>query len=86
MKHLIASLIALFPALGIIGSVPVISKEDDEAVVTRVLTDYYRAFSTQYAGRAGDLPYCHGCHRPDLTLHALLSDEVRPVSCATPRP
>jgi ketosteroid isomerase-like protein len=57
MKQLIASLIALFPALGIVGSVPVISKEDDEAVVTRVLTDYYRAFSTLDVQAI--LPYCH---------------------------
>jgi ketosteroid isomerase-like protein len=45
MKYLIAGLTALFPALGMIDSVPVSSGEDDEAVVTRVLTDYYRAFS-----------------------------------------
>jgi hypothetical protein len=46
MKQLIASLTALFPVLRIIGCVPVASEEDDEAVVTRLLTDYYRAFST----------------------------------------
>jgi ketosteroid isomerase-like protein len=46
MKHLFAGLTALLPALGVIGTVPVASGEDGEAVVTRVLTDYYRAFST----------------------------------------
>jgi hypothetical protein len=25
------------------------------------------------------------CNRPDLTLHALLSNQVRRVRCATPR-
>jgi hypothetical protein len=56
MKQLVVSLTALFPALGIIGSVTVIS-EDDEAVITRVLTDYYRAFSTLDVQAI--LPYCH---------------------------
>ena len=56
MKQLIASLTALFPALGMIDSVPVSSGEDDEAVVTRVLTDYYRAFSTLDVQAI--LPYC----------------------------
>jgi ketosteroid isomerase-like protein len=48
MKYLIAGLTWLFPALarGMIGSEPVASEENDEAVVTRILTDYYRAFST----------------------------------------
>jgi hypothetical protein len=46
MKYLLAGLTALFPALGMIGSVTTASREDDEAVVTRVLGDYYRAFST----------------------------------------
>jgi hypothetical protein len=57
MKQLIASLTALFPAFGIIGSMPVISEADDEAVVTRVLTDYYRAFSTLDVQAI--LPYFH---------------------------
>jgi hypothetical protein len=26
------------------------------------------------------------CNRPDLTLHALLSDEVSRIRCTTPRP
>jgi ketosteroid isomerase-like protein len=57
MKQLIASLTVLFPALGMIDSVPVSSGEDDEAVVTRVLTDYYRAFSTLDVQAI--LPYFH---------------------------
>jgi len=57
MKHLIAGLTALFPALGMIGGEPVASEEHDEAVVTRVLADYYRAFSTLDVQAI--LPYYH---------------------------
>jgi ketosteroid isomerase-like protein len=46
MKHLIAGLTALLPALAMMGSMPVASEESDEAAVTRVLANYYRAFST----------------------------------------
>ena len=57
MQHLLAGLTALFPALGMIGSLHAASEEDDEAVVTRVLTDCYSAFSTLDVQAI--LPYFH---------------------------
>jgi ketosteroid isomerase-like protein len=57
MKHLIAGLMLLFPALGMFPSVLLAAGEDDKAAVTRVLTDYYRAFSKLDVQAI--LPYFH---------------------------
>ena len=55
MKHLIAGLTSLFPVLGMVSPQPV--GKGDIAAVTRVLTDYYNAFSTLDVQAI--LPYYH---------------------------
>jgi ketosteroid isomerase-like protein len=45
MKHLIVGLPSLFPVLGMVLSARLAAAEDDKAAVTRLLTDYYNAFS-----------------------------------------
>ena len=57
MKHLIAGLMLLFPALGTFPGVLLAAGEDDKAAATRVLTDYYSAFSRLDV--QGILPYFH---------------------------
>jgi len=57
MKHLIVSLTSLLPALGILASVSRPAGEDDKAAVTRVLNDYYSAFST--LDMQAFVPYYH---------------------------
>jgi ketosteroid isomerase-like protein len=46
MNHLILGLSSLFPVLGMVPSARLAVAEDDKAAVTRLLTDYYNAFST----------------------------------------
>ena len=46
MKHLVVGLSLLFPVLGMVLSARLAAAEDDKAAVTRLLTDYYTAFST----------------------------------------
>jgi ketosteroid isomerase-like protein len=84
MKHLIAGLMLLFPALGMFPSVLLAAGEDDKAAVTRVLTDYYRAFSKLDVQAI--LPYFH---EPSLLIasegvaatptHAALAATFAPV-------
>ena len=57
MMHLIVSLTSLFPALGMVLSARPDAGEDDKAAVTRVLTDYYNAFSKLDVQAI--LPYYH---------------------------
>ena len=57
MKDLIVGLTSLFPALGIVPSAPLAAGEDNKTAVTRVLTDYYNAFSKLDVQRI--LPYFH---------------------------
>jgi hypothetical protein len=45
MKHMIAGLTSLVPALGMVTGALLARGEDDKAAVTRVLMDYYSAFS-----------------------------------------
>lgn len=63
MKHLIVGLTSLFPALGMVSSGPLAAGEDDIAAVTRVLTDYYGAFSKLDVQAI--LPYFH---EPSLVM------------------
>jgi ketosteroid isomerase-like protein len=55
--HLIGGLTSLFPALGMVLSTRFDAGEDDKAAVTRVLTDYYNAFSKLDVQAI--LPYYH---------------------------
>jgi serine/threonine protein kinase len=64
MTHLIAGLTSVFPALGMVIAQP--SGKDDKVAVTRVLTDYYNAFSTLDARAI--LPYYH---EPSLLIATL---------------
>ena len=57
MKHLILGLTSLFPALGIVTSTPLAASEDEKGAVTRVLADYYSAFSK--LDPQAILPYYH---------------------------
>ena len=57
MKELIVGLTSLFPVLGIVPSSPLAAGEDNKTAVTRLLTDYYNAFSKLDAQAI--LPYFH---------------------------
>jgi ketosteroid isomerase-like protein len=61
MKHLMPGLTRLFTGLGMVSSGHLAGGEDDKAAVTRVLSDYYRAFSSAVAKLDVQtiLPYYH---------------------------